>query len=77
MTCNKFHAEDPQILDTSVQKISRYGDVAPGICAPLGLRIPYTATDFSASQSIMHRVYDSTVPCTVGDYGQFRSSQYV
>ena len=30
-----FHTEDPQILDTTIQKLSHHGDLVTGICASL------------------------------------------
>jgi hypothetical protein len=35
VTWSKFHTEDPQILGTTVKKISRHGDLASEIYAPL------------------------------------------
>jgi len=34
-TWTKFHCKDQQTLGATVKKISRQGDLAPGICTPL------------------------------------------
>jgi len=35
VTSNKFHIEEPQILDATIKKFSRHGDAVHGIWAPL------------------------------------------